>query len=258
VYSHDHAACAKLAIGPLWDEILGNLRRSIPAARRQPSEIDGSGPTDSPKLLAYYSGHDSTISLLLSSLGSKVWELTDAVPYASLMVLEVYHVTDDAGGDDGEAAEDEDDGGDTVDYDDDENRNSPTRWSESFKFRLLFNGRVLTPQIKHCREELCDLRILVDRLEEFATHERNCRPKRTKSEKEKSENSALGEDDGTPTEDESPDAIPISPSPPWTGLLGSVWWKAMVSALFGVCVGSFATWTYMLHCSSLRPNWPVD
>jgi Histidine phosphatase superfamily (branch 2) len=255
VYSYDHAAYAKLAMGPLWNEILLNVQLAI-ATDHQSTKSDG--PTSSPKL-AYYSGHDSTISQLLSSLGSKVWELTDEVPYASLMVLEVHHVPDGAGQGDDEGKEDNDDDG--IDEDND---GSQASWSEGFKFRLLFNGRVLTQTIKHCHDELCELRILADRVEEFATHERDCQRKRKKAEEDTPQNSDNGEDDAAPTdatnertEENEMKPIPATQSP-WTELFVSAWGKAMASVLFGVCAGSISTWIYLLHYSPLRLSYPTD
>jgi hypothetical protein len=65
-------------MGPLWAEILTNIRPVIDANDRTPP----------PNRLALFSGHDTTILPLLVSLGPNVWDGKWS-PYASMMIIEV-------------------------------------------------------------------------------------------------------------------------------------------------------------------------
>lgn len=75
---HNDGAYAKLAMGPMWAEILANIEPIIHA--------DDRGPP--PNRLALFSGHDTTILPLLISLGPDVWD-GEWPPYASMMIIEV-------------------------------------------------------------------------------------------------------------------------------------------------------------------------
>ena len=75
---HNNGAYAKLAMGPLWAEILNNIQPIINADDRGPPA----------HRLALFSGHDTTILPLLVSLGPDVWD-GEWPPYASMMIIEV-------------------------------------------------------------------------------------------------------------------------------------------------------------------------
>ena len=76
--THNDGEYAKLAMGPLWSEILENIRPIINPDDRQPP----------PNRLALVSGHDTTILPLLVTLGPGVWD-GQWPPYASMMIIEV-------------------------------------------------------------------------------------------------------------------------------------------------------------------------
>jgi hypothetical protein len=270
VYTYDHSAYAKCAMGPLWSEIVANLRSAlVPFVLADKGDNASPGKSPAVPRLAYYSGHDSTISQLLASLGSKVWRLTDSVPYASLLVLEVHRVldddhehydtrreprgsNDDEGGDDDSGHEEgkRDDGHET----DDEQGNGML----SYKFRLLFNGRILTPAIKHCHSELCDLQILLDRIGKFATSKRQCQrqPKARGEDDNASEQENHNSYEAThrsSTKSES-DTIPIVANTFSTASwYERPWWRIMF-AVFGFSIGSVATWKHVVYASESLDN----
>lgn len=67
-------------MGPLWAEIMDHI---LPVVNED--EMDRGRP---PAKLAVYSGHDSTIMMILESLGSKVKDI-EWPPYASMILIEV-------------------------------------------------------------------------------------------------------------------------------------------------------------------------
>lgn len=98
--------------------------------------------------LTLISGHDGTIAQLLSSLGKHVWQEDWWPPFAAMMILELHQVLEES-----------------------------KHYPSGYAFRLLYNGRVHTPTIKDCDEEVCDLKKLDKRLEDFATPNRDCHVK---------------------------------------------------------------------------------
>ena len=58
---------SKLSMGPLWAEIMDHI---LPVVNDNSNTNDRTRP---PAKLAVYSGHDTTIMAILSSLGPKVW-----------------------------------------------------------------------------------------------------------------------------------------------------------------------------------------
>lgn len=67
-------------MGPLWAEIMDHI---LPVVNED--EGDRGRP---PAKLAIYSGHDTTIMMILESLGSKV-KAIEWPPYASMILIEV-------------------------------------------------------------------------------------------------------------------------------------------------------------------------
>eukprot|EP00591_Stephanopyxis_turris_P006030 CAMPEP_0195520266 /NCGR_PEP_ID=MMETSP0794_2-20130614/16500_1 /TAXON_ID=515487 /ORGANISM="Stephanopyxis turris, Strain CCMP 815" /LENGTH=578 /DNA_ID=CAMNT_0040649589 /DNA_START=73 /DNA_END=1809 /DNA_ORIENTATION=- len=137
---YNNAAYSKLGMGPLWHEIKGPLEQT-----KQVSSLDGMKDHEIPRLLLY-SGHDWTLMPLLASL--EVW---DGVwtPYASMLVVESHAVT-----------------------------SGPNpKFPSNHAFRLINNGKVLTDKMDGCDDELCDLDILLNYLEPFATkyHAADCK-----------------------------------------------------------------------------------
>jgi hypothetical protein len=130
---------SKLSMGPLWAEILEHI---IPVIISD--DDDRARP---PSKMAVYSGHDTTLIQLLSSLG--VWDPADWPPYASLMLIEIHEMVDDS-------------------YD-------KTMFTSGFAFRLIYDGKVLTPSVEGCDgEELCDAQVLLDHLTPIANRTIDC------------------------------------------------------------------------------------
>lgn len=198
VYSYDHAAYAKLSMGPLWRDVLDDIRLC-----QWQSNLSTTA-RNAPRL-ALYSGHDSTISQLLASLGTKVWKETDSVAYASLLVLEVYesHHRDS----------------DDTDY----------------MFRLLLNGNVLTKAIKHCHSDVCDFQVLEKHLNEFATDRRHCQ---RKSKKKPEKNEVVIPGVGEAVEATSP-PISLDLYNPY-----SIWFRCLL-VIAGFAMGSRLTWQHL-------------
>ena len=82
---HDGVSYARLAIGPLWEEI---LRQMMPAAKTKTaaSATAANDNTTFPRLVIF-SGHDSTLETLLASLGGDLWDGTQWAEYASMMIM---------------------------------------------------------------------------------------------------------------------------------------------------------------------------
>ncbi|KAL7562211.1 hypothetical protein ACA910_013466 [Epithemia clementina (nom. ined.)] len=140
MYLANNAEFSKVAMGPLWSEILHHIK----AASR--GETVGN-PT--PAKLSLFSGHDSTLIPLLASLG--VWKLTDWWPsYASMMLIEVHELNF---------------GGNT----------DSSVYPTNYAFRLLYNGQVWTSRMEGCPaepEQFCDLDVLLKLTEPMA--DRDC------------------------------------------------------------------------------------
>jgi ubiquitin-like domain-containing CTD phosphatase 1 len=142
--THNDGEYAKLAMGPLWSEILENIRPII-------NPDDGQSP---PNRLALVSGHDTTILPLLVTLGPGVWD-GQWPPYASMMIIEIHEIID--------------------------GKTDRTIFKSDFMFRLLMNGQARTSKIQGCPPdgELCDVQILMDRVSPFATSDRDCNSRTT-------------------------------------------------------------------------------
>jgi hypothetical protein len=72
-------------MGPLWAEIMDHI---LPVVNED--QEDRGRP---PAKLAIYSGHDTTIMMILESLGSKVKANIEWPPYASMILIEVSAVS---------------------------------------------------------------------------------------------------------------------------------------------------------------------
>jgi hypothetical protein len=94
------------------------------------------------------SAHDTTLSTMMAS-----WSIWDGrlAPYASMLILESYHV-------------EEKDTGSNVTH----------------AFRLLYNGQIITSKFPGCPDhsELCDLNIFLDYIQPFSMRDRNCNGKK--------------------------------------------------------------------------------
>lgn len=133
------AEYAKLAMAPLWSEIMDKIK---PVLNRD--EADN-------KLLVV-SGHDDTIAPLMATLG--VWNDTAWPAYASMFLIEIHEIID--------------------------GQTDHRFFASNFAFRLVYNGQVITNQVKGCLKDsdLCDVFVFTDIVEKFATRDRNCQRRR--------------------------------------------------------------------------------
>ncbi len=122
---------AKLAMGPLWNEILNPIRN----AKKCQSRADMQSQKI-PRLLLF-AGHDDTLTPLLISLG--VWD-QNWTAYASMLIIEVHVI-----------------------------KGGTSTFPSDRAFRLLYNGKILTKKIKGCLDDLCDLDVLLNLTEPYAT-----------------------------------------------------------------------------------------
>ena len=134
------AEYSKLAMGPLWYEMMDKIY----------PHISDQHVGDHFKL-AVYAGHDTTIMPVLAALAPDLWPDKEWPPYASMVLLEIHEVNIDGGTD-------------------------RTIFRTNYAFRLLYNGQVLTHKIEACPDDLdmCDVEILLDRVDEFARLDADC------------------------------------------------------------------------------------
>jgi len=140
-YFYNNAAFAKLAMGPLWAELLDKMLLTYNIEDHL--EKDREAPR-----MVLYSGHDNTIMPLLASLDFP-FDYLPWTPYASMFIIEVHAILDE--------------------------KKNPN-YTSGRAFRLLYNGDVLTSKIPNCppHDDLCDLQYLVQLVEPFATRDRDC------------------------------------------------------------------------------------
>lgn len=125
---------------PLWKNIISHF----------PIFNNESISSDSRAKLALYSGHDTTLIPLLASLGERVWDGSEWIPYASMLIIEIHeiifnNVTASA------------------------LTSARQKFPSSKAFRLIYNGVVLTDKIDGCTiaSDLCDISFLMNRLNSF-------------------------------------------------------------------------------------------
>jgi hypothetical protein len=124
LFLYQNAAYSKLALTPLWRDVLANIQGNIDLSRNASAQV--CCPVRSPPKLAVYSGHDTTLMPMLASLGSAVYD-GEWAPYASMMTIEVYHQHPE----------------------------------DQYLFRLVYNGKVLTSRIDGCdNSDLCPVSAL--------------------------------------------------------------------------------------------------
>ena len=135
---HNDAAYAKLGMGPLWHEILSNIRPVVVETDR--AAEDGGGV---PPKLALFSGHDSTLHPLLASLGDDVWDGRLWSPYASSLLIEIHKVSGD---------------------------DPAFKGATKYMFRVIYNGEAVTSRMDDCPNDsdLCDAKVLIDLVTPFA------------------------------------------------------------------------------------------
>jgi len=143
IMKHNNAEYAKLGIGPLWYEIMKHINRVV-------SEEGERDTSHTPPKLALFAGHDTTLMPLLASLGPDLWKDTDWASYASMMLIEIHELID--------------------------GRSEATIYTSKFAFRLLYNGKILTPMVNGCHEacELCDIVHLKTILDPIARRDVDC------------------------------------------------------------------------------------
>ncbi|GKY92818.1 hypothetical protein MPSEU_000251400 [Mayamaea pseudoterrestris] len=151
--------------------------------------------------LSLVSGHDTTIMPLLMSLGPRVFD-RKWTPYASHLVLEIHKLEADR---------------DLI------------LFKSDFAFRLLYNGKILTPLMDGCSEDLqlCDAQVLVAQVQPFATRELNCQV------------------------DKGFVALPRERTSDWTRTPSDDV-AVVVLSLLSALVGSLLTYLYMARVASTR------
>lgn len=145
VYNYRDAAYAKLAMTPLWYEILSNI---LPHTNLDPDELRTNWPNvryPAPKF-ALFSGHDTTIMALLSSLDLDM-DLNIWPPYASMLLIELYTIS-------------------TTHLSPPEIIRVNDKFPTKIVFRMIYNGEVITHLMPKCDEELCDMNNLIRYLPE--------------------------------------------------------------------------------------------
>lgn len=134
---------SKLSMGPLWSEIMDYMHPFL-------NNTTGDNDTDMKRSLSIFSGHDSTITPLLISLGPNVW---DGIwpPYASMIIIELHAINIDG-------------------------LSNKTIYQSNYAFRLIYNGKVITNRIEQCNidMELCDMNIFLNIIKDFAIRDGNC------------------------------------------------------------------------------------
>jgi len=135
------AEYAKLAMGPLWAEIVDNIQAVVQEQRNVPNSVP---PRPVPKL-ALFSGQDTTLIPLLASLG---WVYDERwPPYASMLLIEIHEINLDG-------------------------RKTAQKYASDFAFRLIYNGQVITKLFCRGNRELCDVQLLLYSVSKFAIRER--------------------------------------------------------------------------------------
>jgi len=143
VYSYQQAAYAKLAMAPIWYDILSNI---IPHTSTDTDELRKTWPNlryPAPKF-ALFSGHDTTIRGLLISLDLEM-DLNIWPPYASMFLIELYSIS-------------------TVHLSPAVKIKVISKFPSSIAFRMIYNGEVITHMMPLCDEELCDINNLIVQL----------------------------------------------------------------------------------------------
>lgn len=146
--TYNNAEYSKLAMGPLWVEIMEN----IDATMHEDDTI--CCPKRMTPSLAIFSGHDTTIIPLLASLPNAYDNKWPS--YASMVVIEIHEINIDG-------------------------RKNPSLFPSEYAFRLIYNGRSLTHLIKGCPlgsadepNDMCDISVLQNHTRPIATQQRAC------------------------------------------------------------------------------------
>ncbi|KAL3916551.1 MAG: hypothetical protein SGILL_005127 [Bacillariaceae sp.] len=142
---YNQSEFAKLALGPLWFEILQNINPYLEA-----DTSNGDAENLAAPKLALIAGHDTTIMPLLASLGPTLWNDTAWPPYASMMNIELHELID--------------------------GQSDTSVYGSNFAFRLLYNGKILTSLIEGCQQdlELCDIVHFKALVDPIATRNTDC------------------------------------------------------------------------------------
>jgi len=147
VYDFNKSAYAKLAMTPLWSDILSNIltHTGIPLEELQQTWPD---IRQYPPKFALFSAHDTTIMGLLSSL-DLTSDLNKWPAYASMFLIELYSI-------------------DTQYLPQDLKQDTEDTFPTNIAFRMIYNGEVVTQLMPRCDTELCDVYNLIDHLAAYA------------------------------------------------------------------------------------------
>ena len=206
VLRHNDGAYSKLAMGPLWYDIISKMASVLPKSVI-PSGIKAHDIPSPASKLNLFSGHDTTLLPLLATLGPNVWDGKDWTPYASMIVVELHHI-------------------------DTSNSTSLDLFPNEVAFRIIFNGDIITSKVEGCAEglEICDVSHLMNQVGSFASKRRDC-----------SQSGVTSNDDNVNV-DEDIDEPPIAPdmpvSAPTTNLGKS---QLLLTAVISGTVGSLFT-----------------
>eukprot|EP00565_Helicotheca_tamesis_P002243 CAMPEP_0185738278 /NCGR_PEP_ID=MMETSP1171-20130828/32455_1 /TAXON_ID=374046 /ORGANISM="Helicotheca tamensis, Strain CCMP826" /LENGTH=619 /DNA_ID=CAMNT_0028409445 /DNA_START=55 /DNA_END=1911 /DNA_ORIENTATION=- len=132
--AHNDGAYSKLGMGPLWYEIMSNIKPFLNG--------DDSEPLTK---MALISGHDSTVEPLLASLGNSIYDGTVWVPYATMFNIEIHEST-----------------------------NSQDEKSHFFRLILNGDAITSRVPGCPDDNDLCDVSVLVDIVEPFARYDPDC------------------------------------------------------------------------------------
>ena len=150
--TYNNAEYGKLLSGPLWVEILANIAPFVPSLDIS-SDVQSKLRQPPPKL-ALFSAHDTTLHMLMSSLGKELFDGQTFAPFASYVIIELHEITNTIPTE-------------LVNY-------FPTKTA----FRFIYNGQVLTSKVEGCDSDLitdlCDISKLAKVLKPFALLERDC------------------------------------------------------------------------------------
>lgn len=121
----ENSEYSKVAMSALWYEVMIKIK----AHTQRNADIQNR--------LTLIAGHDTTLIPMMATLG--VWNDTEWPSYASMMLIELHEIDIDGNAD-------------------------RDIFRSDFAFRLIYNGVVVTQEIKGCPEdlELCDVSILDD------------------------------------------------------------------------------------------------
>ena len=212
--TYNNAEYGKLLSGPLWVEILANMAPFVPSLDIN-TDVQSKLRQPPPKL-ALFSAHDTTLHMLMASLGKDLFDGQTFAPFASYVNIELHEISF--------------------------TNTTPTELVNYFPtktaFRFIYNGQVLTSKVEGCDSDLitdlCDISKLAKVLKPFALLERDC----DVSDKEKDDDDDKKDDENDSNKTKEDQKSKSKPK----GYSGNV--MLFTSFLSGI-VGSLVTYYYI-------------